>query len=73
VEAYARRLGVDAVPRRLGYLRSVLRMDVRHPRRTFKGFRWLDPSAPRRTVGVSKEWGLLLNVAREDLLAWRRV
>ena len=73
VEAYAGRLGVDAVPRRLGYLRSVLRMDVRPGRRTFAGFRWLDPSAPRRSLGVSKDWGLLLNVTRKDLLAWRRV
>ena len=73
VEAYAGRLGVDAVTRRLGYLRNVLRMDPRSRRRTFTGFRWLDPSAPRRSLGVSREWGLLLNVAREDLVAWRRV
>ncbi len=72
VEAYAVRLGVDAVTRRLGYLRSVLRMDARPPRRTLPGLRWLDPSAPRRNLGVSRQWGLLLNVDREDLLAWRR-
>lgn len=73
VESYAHRIAVDAVLRRLGYLLRLLRIDVRIRRKTFSGFRWLDPSAPRETLGYSKEWGLILNVDREDLLAWRRL
>ena len=73
VHSYARRLGVDAAVRRLGYLEEVLGMDVRLPRRALSGFRWLDPSAPHRALGTSKAWGLLLNVPRDDLLAWRRL
>jgi predicted transcriptional regulator of viral defense system len=72
VHSYARRLGVDAVMRRLGYLEETLRMDARLPRKAFSGFQWLDPSAHHAILGISKEWGLYLNVPRGDLLASRR-
>ena len=69
--AYVRRLGVDAVTRRLGYLLELLDLQAplrRRLRREFRGFRWLDPSAPRQRLGYSKEWGLILNVTQEELL-----
>ncbi len=71
LEAYVGRLGVDAVTRRLGYLLELLDLQAplrRRFRRQFRGFRWLDPSAPRRRLSYSKEWGLILNVAVEDLI-----
>ena len=73
IRSYARRIGVDAVLRRLGYLGEILGIDVGFAPSALSGFRWLDPSAPRKAFGTSKEWGLLLNVTMEDLLAWRRV
>ncbi len=75
LEAYVTRLGVDAVHRRLGYLLDLLGLQVpfrRRLRKAFMGFRWLDPSAPPERRGYSKDWGLILNVSRSDLLAWRR-
>jgi predicted transcriptional regulator of viral defense system len=73
LESYANRIGVDAVLRRLGYLSHLLRIDVRIRPKSVSGFRWLDPSARREPLGYSKEWGLILNVDRQDLLAWRRL
>ena len=72
LEGYARRLGVDAVVRRLGYLGELLRLDLPLRPGIFSGLRWLDSSAPRRSLGISEDWGLLLNVPPKELLAWRR-
>lgn len=76
VEAYVERLGVDAVRRRMGYLLEALEID--NPvslswRRSFRGFRWLDPAARKDRLSYSKEWGLIVNVDREELLGWREV
>jgi hypothetical protein len=35
------------------------------------GWRWLDPSAPKKALGKSAKWGLLLNVPEKELLEWR--
>ena len=68
--AYERRLGLEAVRRRLGYLLEVLRIEPsfrRRLERDVSGFRWLDPSAPKRRLGYSKRWGLILNVEASEL------
>ena len=67
-------LNVSSAIRRLGYLLEVLNLE-REARellpKNFKGFRWLDPSMPKRVKGYSKTWGLILNLTEEDLLSWR--
>jgi len=35
------------------------------------GWRWLDPSAPKKLLAKSARWGLLLNVSERELLEWR--
>lgn len=70
LEEYTRRLGIDAVRRRLGYLLDSV--ETTNPltsrwRGSFRGFRWLDPSAPKERLGYTKEWGLILNVEPGDL------
>lgn len=70
MEAYVRRLRVDAVRRRLGYILEVLDLAAsvrRRMSRGSRGFLWLDPSAPRERLGYSREWGLILNVPSDEL------
>ncbi len=76
LEEYVERLGVDAVRRRLGYLLDMLGIDnpfSHRWRKSFGGFRWLDPTAQKDRLSYSKEWGLIVNVEREDILGWREV
>lgn len=68
------KLKVSSVKRRLGYLLQVLglREDIRESlKEDFRGFRWLDPSREKKVMRYSKEWGLQLNLAEEELLSWR--
>lgn len=71
----SKRIGINAVLRRLGYLLSVLDMQ----RGLFKKIRkeiipypysFLDPSDVKIRTAYSKEYGLILNITREELLAW---
>lgn len=71
---YLDRLGIDSVRRRLGYLLQTLDLEKsiqKKLKRQGKGFRWLDPSRSKAVKGYSREWGLILNVTEEELLAWR--
>lgn len=69
LEALAARSN-DAVRRRLGYLFELLGMHWPKPKKPV-GWRWLDPSAPKKALGKSAKWGLLLNVSEKELLEWR--
>jgi predicted transcriptional regulator of viral defense system len=60
----------DATRRRLGYLSELLGMRKLKPGEIV-GWRWLDPSAPKRVLNKSVKWGLLLNVTERELLEWR--
>jgi predicted transcriptional regulator of viral defense system len=72
---FAQRYGVDVVVRRLGYVLSLLHVQTKLAKRIakkgFNGFMWLDPLGPKKILGYSKEYGLILNRTREELLAWR--
>lgn len=60
----------DAVRRRLGYLSDLL--GVRRLKRgKVVGWRWLDPSAPKKVLAKSAKWGLLLNVSEKELTEWK--
>lgn len=59
----------DAVRRRLGYLSELLGIRKLTPGK-FAGWRWLDPSAPKKAMAKSKRWGLLLNVSEKELTEW---
>ena len=59
-----------AVRRRLGYVCELLGIRKLKPQK-FVGWRWLDPSASKKTLAKSKKWGLLLNVSEKELVEWR--
>ena len=60
----------DAVKRRLGYAAELLGIHEFKSQK-FAGWRWLDPSAPKKSFAKSKKWGLLLNVNEKELTEWR--
>jgi predicted transcriptional regulator of viral defense system len=60
----------DAARRRLGYLSELLGMRKLKPGEIV-GWRWLDPSAPKKALSKSVKWGLLLNISEKELLEWR--
>ncbi len=60
----------DAVKRRLGYVAELLGVRIFKSQK-FAGWRWLDPSAPKKTFAKSKKWGVLLNVNEKELTEWR--
>ncbi len=69
------RYGVDAVRRRLGYLLELLGQERglsnALAKKTSVGYRWLDPGARKEVLEYSKRWGLMVNVPKETLLAFR--
>jgi predicted transcriptional regulator of viral defense system len=71
---HSKRLGVNVVMRRLGYIVELLGLDSTLSQETadvrFNGFMWLDPIGPRRSLGYSKRWGLMLNRSKEELTSW---
>ncbi|MDD5337329.1 MAG: type IV toxin-antitoxin system AbiEi family antitoxin [Candidatus ainarchaeum sp.] len=60
----------DAVRRRLGYICGLLGVRKLKPKK-IAGWRWLDPSAPKKAMAKSERWGLLLNVSKKELTEWR--
>lgn len=72
---YAKRQGVGVLLRRLGYILEArgLARDVQKKIRAlgFQGFMWLDPAGPKRRLGYSKEYGLILNRTKGEILSWR--
>jgi predicted transcriptional regulator of viral defense system len=72
---FAERYGVDVVVRRLGYVLSILKLEPKLAKRIaskgFKGFMRLDPLGPKKVLEYSKEYGLLVNRTREELVGWR--
>ncbi len=73
----AKRLGISAVIRRLGYILEVLKIEKQvHEEiasaKKFTDYRWLDPLAPKRLEksGYSPKYGLMINRTIEDLTSW---
>jgi predicted transcriptional regulator of viral defense system len=69
-----RRFGVTVVERRLAFMLDLLKIEpgIRSrlvPKR-FTGYMWLDPLGPKKRIGYSKKYGLILNRSPDDLTAW---
>jgi predicted transcriptional regulator of viral defense system len=60
----------DAARRRLGYISELLGIRKFKVKRLV-GWRWLDPSAPKKGLAKSLKFGLLLNVTEKELTEWR--
>ena len=71
----AERVEVDVVLKRLGYLLSVLDIEKEISRKIAKmektSVHLLDPLYGRKGATMSKEYGLVVNLTRADLLDWR--
>lgn len=72
---YAKRQDVGVLLRRLAYFLEVLGLAKEVRSRIgamkFRGFMWLDPSGPKKRLGYSKDYGLILNRTKEEILSWR--
>ncbi len=70
----AKQVGVNAVLRRLGYVLQILGLGARATSRIrsleFRGYRWLDPTGPKKPLGYSRDFGLILNRSPDELRAW---
>jgi len=70
----SKRLGVNVVVRRLGYILDLLGLGDKLGQEIagarFNGFMWLDPIGPRKILGYSKRWGLTVNRSKEELTTW---
>lgn len=60
----------DAVRRRLGYISGLLKVH-KLTAGEFAGWRWLDPSSPRKILAKTDKWSLLLNVSEKELTEWK--
>ncbi|MCL4436645.1 MAG: type IV toxin-antitoxin system AbiEi family antitoxin domain-containing protein [Thaumarchaeota archaeon] len=72
---YSKRLGVSSVTRRLGYILEILGIEDetrdKIASKRFKGFMWLDPLGPKKVLGYSKKYGLIVNRTNDELTNWR--
>jgi predicted transcriptional regulator of viral defense system len=73
--AVVKKFGVGSVQRRLGYLLEksgfVDKKIYEQLRGSFRGFRWLDPSADKIIIRYNQTWGLQINIPEEHLFDWR--
>lgn len=71
---FSKKLGVNVVMRRLGYILELLEIK----RETYskiasskiKGFMWLDPLGPKNILDYSDKYGLMVNRTKDDLTSW---
>jgi predicted transcriptional regulator of viral defense system len=71
---FSRRVGVNVVMRRLGYILEMLHMEKKICERIasnkFTGFMWLDPLGPKKAIEYSRKYGLAVNRTKEELTGW---
>ena len=74
-----KKIGLSVVLRRLGYLLTILEIkdDTDNlidiiKRERFKGYHFLDPTESRKRLDYSKEYGLIINRTRNELLGWMK-
>ncbi|MBU4341232.1 MAG: type IV toxin-antitoxin system AbiEi family antitoxin domain-containing protein [Candidatus Altiarchaeota archaeon] len=72
VKKYALKMNNSSLVRRLGYLLDLLKKDSSGLEKHIGKYRniYLSTALPRRAVETSKKWRLIVNVKKEDLLAW---
>lgn len=71
---YSKKIGVEVVMRRLGYILEILEIknEVAEKIATSKpkGFMWFDPIGPKKILEYSKRYGLIINRTKKDLTSW---
>ncbi|MGI0060680.1 MAG: type IV toxin-antitoxin system AbiEi family antitoxin domain-containing protein [Nitrosotalea sp.] len=70
----SKQIGSSVVLRRLGYLLDLLvikqNVTSKLQKESFKGYNFLDPNASRKRIDYSKEYGLIINRTKNQLLGW---
>ncbi|GFN40179.1 MAG: transcriptional regulator [Marine Group I thaumarchaeote] len=68
-------VGMGVILRRLGYLLDLLEIEESVTRKikdkTFKGYHFLDSKKNKKRIGYSKNYGLVINRTKNQLLGWR--
>ena len=71
---FSKRIAVNVVMRRLGYILELLHVEgntsAEIASNRFKGFMWLDPLGPKKALGYSTKYGLMINRTKEELTSW---
>ncbi|MDE2588540.1 MAG: hypothetical protein KGL95_02585 [Patescibacteria group bacterium] len=71
---YSKKVGVDVVTRRVGYILELLGikrdMADKIAKTNPKGFMWLDPIGPKKILEYSKKYGLIINRTKKDMTSW---
>jgi predicted transcriptional regulator of viral defense system len=71
---YSKKVDVDVVTRRIGYILEMLgiktEMTEKIAKTNPKGFMWLDPIGPKKILDYSKKYGLILNRTKKDMTSW---
>lgn len=72
---YSKEMGNESIKRRLLYILDILDIKKKIDKETLdetpKGLMWLDPNGPKRAIEYSKEYGLIINKTKRDLMSWR--
>ena len=70
----SKQIGLSVVLRRLGYLLDLMEIKQnvipKLQKESFKGYHFLDPNAMRKRIDYSKEYGLIINRTKNQLLGW---
>ncbi len=71
---YSKKMGVEVVTRRLGYILELLKIENKISSKIasgkFKGYMWLDPLGTKKPIEYSKKFGLAINRTSEELKSW---
>lgn len=71
---FSKKMGVNVVTRRLGYILELLEMENKISSKIassyFTGYMWLDPLGPKKASDYSKKFGLAINRTGEELKGW---
>ena len=71
----AEKVEINTVLKRLGYLLSILDIEEKIPKKTKEKikkipYHYLDPTTSKDKIGNSKEYGLIINRTKDELLSW---
>ncbi|CAG0987316.1 hypothetical protein METP3_02437 [Methanosarcinales archaeon] len=71
---YSNRMEVSVVTRRIGYALELLglaeEISSQIASTRSKGYMWLDPLGPKKVLGYSKKYGLIINRKKDELTGW---
>ncbi|MFY9301436.1 MAG: type IV toxin-antitoxin system AbiEi family antitoxin [Candidatus Nitrosotenuis sp.] len=72
----AKQVGINVVLRRLGYLLQILELESNISESIKQNlnqypYQYLDPSTIKTKIGYSNDYGLIVNITRDELLGWR--